>query len=396
MPQCHDLSLPLYYLGDSQYYLSMAQGNYGSVVSPFSKRFLWPLLARGVDKIGHLGLPASFLALNIMAFALLAWCVAACLEVTTGSPWLAVLLLLTPLPLDSLQLAYMPDLFHMALIALFFLLLLREKIWPALLVLLVAFAARESTLLLCVACGLSGWLRRQRPLWLGSLAVLLLGTLLTTRFAALAQPNLHKLPEIVYLPLKLVYNFLLNFLGIAIRTNVTPIGHPATMHKLPAFLRFGADTEFGISFDWRFPASTLVILLTVFGSGPIFLFRFLRRNLALSAPWPIQLAFFYGAVCFLIGPCLGNCADRLAGYGWPVFWIALPALLKRTGFQTTRRDLIILVSCFVLICWYPRLAGFWLENLERTKNPLPSLVVLVPYIITLVLTQRGADVKRET
>ena len=52
----------------------------------------------------------------------------------------------------------MPDLFEDALLALFFLLLLRERIVAALVVLALAFMTRENTLVLCLvlACSRGG------------------------------------------------------------------------------------------------------------------------------------------------------------------------------------------------------------------------------------------------
>src|SRR5207244_5183279 len=98
------------------------------------------LLARELDKAAHIGLPAAFLAINVVAFAVLAFCIAALLEVSGVVPWLGLVLLLTPLPLEFLLSAYMPDLFHAALTALFFLLLLKDRLGLALVVLLISFA----------------------------------------------------------------------------------------------------------------------------------------------------------------------------------------------------------------------------------------------------------------
>jgi hypothetical protein len=363
---------------DSQSYLHMAQNLYGDVVSPFSKRWLYPLLARALENTAHLGWENSFLALNLFAFALLAWCIAASLEIILGKPWLALVLLFTPFPLESLQLAYLPDLFHMALTALLFLLLLKDRLIWALVVLFVSFAVRESTLLFCLVCAAAGWRYRRRSLLFGSLLVLVMSTLLTSRFARLGLPNIHKMPDFLYLALKVPYNFLLNFLGVCLWSEVTPIGHPIATWRMPAFLHV-TDKQIGIGFDWHFPATTLVVLLTTFGNAPVFLAGFVRRwRAALEAPLAIQLAFFYGTLCYLVGPSLGGWTDRLVGYGWPVFWLALPYLIQNSGLKPSRRHLLQLVAGYLLICWWPRLIGFW-----RGEHFLICLLgLLVPYLLT--------------
>src|SRR5262249_15109696 len=135
---------------DSQSYYFMATGRYKEVASPFSKRPLYPWLAKGLSHAAGISIELAFMLCNIAAFALLAFCLAALLETLLSTPWPALVLLLTPFPLGRLELGYMPDLFHTALTALFFLLLIKNKTGQALLVLLACFATRESTLLLCL------------------------------------------------------------------------------------------------------------------------------------------------------------------------------------------------------------------------------------------------------
>src|SRR5258706_379965 len=122
LKEVRNQELPFMHHWDSQSYYFMAAGKYAEVASPFSKRALYPWLAASLVRTSHIELATAFVILNLAAFAALAWCLAAALEIMTGKPFLAILLLLTPMPLESLELGYMPDLFHAALTALFFLL----------------------------------------------------------------------------------------------------------------------------------------------------------------------------------------------------------------------------------------------------------------------------------
>src|SRR5262249_3179251 len=120
---------------DSEFYLAMAAGDVAHVNAPVSRRWLHPFLARQVAAVTRLSLPGSLLAVTAAALALLAYALAACLDLTIGMPLPAVPFLLTPLVLEGLEMAYLSDLFHAALLCLLFLLLLRRRHAWALLVL---------------------------------------------------------------------------------------------------------------------------------------------------------------------------------------------------------------------------------------------------------------------
>jgi hypothetical protein len=378
--------VPIYFHWDSQSYLFMASGKYSEVASPFSKRALYPFMAATLTQGAHVELANSFLILNVVGFALLAYCISALLEILVGLPWLALLLLLTPMPLESLELGYLPDLFHGALTALFLLLLAKNKLLWALAVLMVAFAVRESTLLLCVVGAVLGYRQRQRTLWMGSLTVLVIGTIMGGQFAKLGKPNLHHMPETIYMALKVPFNFCLNFLGVCIWTEVNHIGEPVVKWPMPALLqRIMTDREIGLSFDWRYPLKTLIIFLSLFGTGPLLLARLRKQWRSLrEAPLVVRFACIYGLICFVMGPTLGNWVERLIGYGWPAFWVALPWLVLKYYPSLTRQEFALLAANFLLVAWWPSLFGWTPE----TNYPLCALGLLLLYLPTLAVLAR--------
>src|SRR2546421_1648994 len=149
LKEVRNQELPFLHRWDSQAYYFIAIGNYRDVASPFSKRALYPWLAASLSRATDLKIGTAFMVWNVLAFAVLAWCISAALEITIGKPWIALLLLLTPMPLESLELGYLPDLFHAALTALFFLLLLKEKALPAVDGFVGSVSPREDQPLLC-------------------------------------------------------------------------------------------------------------------------------------------------------------------------------------------------------------------------------------------------------
>ena len=384
LPLClydRHLPVPLRVAIDSEAYLAMASGDVAKVDSPFTKRQLYPWVVRGTAAALRLELPAAFLVVNVLALALLAWCLALILETTTGSPFWALLLLLTPLPLESLELAYLADLFHMSLSALFFLLLLKNRTRWSLAVLLVCFLARESTMVLCFFCAVVAAWRRDRLLLWGSLGVLGAGWAATSLFARMGQPNIHHLPDALYMALKVPYNFLANVCGVVIWSDVrSDVGQPLVTWTLPAFLHLGKDKAVGLCLNWSLPANTLIMLLTLFGTAPLFAVRFLRPGPAWrEAPAAIQAAFLCGVVSYLLGTSLGWWTERLIGYGWPACWIALPWLIRRAGWNLRARDHWVLCSCFLLACWWPPLVSY-----TRDTRFLPALGALAPWALTAV------------
>ena len=375
---------------DGEEYSKIAEGGLAQTASPFSKRLLYPWLADTFATVFHQSLPSVFLWLSLLSFLTLAFCLAEILRITTGQPLAALWFLLTPLPLESFEMAYMPDLFHMALVSLFFLLLLRGAKLACLAVLFTAFLARENTLLLCLFTAGLGWVCRERLMMVGSLIVLAAGQIFTSMFAGMGQPNRHHLPDSLYTLGKLPYYFLLNLFGIRIWSNVRPNeGTPLTTWHLPHWLRIGADNVVGITApDWRYPALTLIVWLTVFGIGPVVLFYLLKEHGTFkSLPFAAKVALVYGLFSFVIGPFLGDWVNRLVFYGWPAFWIAMPTMFCLSGRRPEGRQACLLCAVYWLVSWWPSFTGY---DDARNANPSLCAIVLLFYVIAFVVLKAKA------
>jgi hypothetical protein len=113
------------------------------------------------------------------------------------------------------------------------------------------------------------------------------------------------------------------------------------------------------------------------------------RHVKLSAPAPlaIELAATYGLICYILGPSLGNLTDRLVGFGWPLFWIALPWLVREAGLSLRQREWSLLGLCYLSCAWWPSIMGFAPDK-APLPNPLPGALLLVPYFVSFRLLQR--------
>jgi hypothetical protein len=375
-------SLPVMLSDDSQAYLTMATDGPGQVESPYTKRVFYPWLAGVLARMTGQDVSLIFMVLSTLALLSVAFCLAEILRTTVGRPWLALLFLLTPFPLETFELGCLPDLFHMALAAAFFLLAIRNQWKAALVFLLLGFLTRENTLVLCLCTVGLAWLRGRKRVALATGGVLVAGWTVTSFFGQFGKPNLHHLPDLFYLAGKLPYYFFLNFFGLRIWSNVrADQGTPFVTWPVPSWLHSGADKSIGLAYpEWRYPVSTLLVWLTILGVGPlIVIYLWRRRGNMRGLPLAIKLALSYGAMSYLAGPLLGDWVDRLVGYGWPLFWIAMPYLFYRCGLTFRPWQAGLLAACYSLACWWPRLFGY---GNNRSVNPWPCFGVLLFYLIT--------------
>jgi hypothetical protein len=374
--------LPLM-VSDNVTYYQMAQGETAQVKAPFSRRALYPLLVRGFAHVTGLSLRAVFILFALGSLCLLTYLLARILLLFDLSPWITAVFILSPFPLACLENGYMPDLFHTMLITLFFLLLLREKWIAALVILAVAYMARENTLVLCLVFGVMAWLKNLRLIAIGSGCVIAYGTAFGAWALRQGQPNIHHLPDFLYLALKVPHQFLKNVLGFRIWSNTLPFGDPFLKITLPHALQIGEVRVLGFCYpEWDLPLVTLLSLLTLFGAGPLIIW--LTRRLELwNEPHPLamRVAFVYGLIVFFLGTSVGDGVERLIGYGWPLFWIGLPYIL---GLMKQQHREAVMTPCLVSIwgvAWLPGVMGYS----RFTTLPI-GLVALFAVVLAYVLT----------
>jgi hypothetical protein len=276
-------------------------------------------------------------------------------------------------------------------VSVFFLLLLKRRHGWAFVVLTAAFLARENTLLLCLLTGVWGGFRRSKELVYGSVITMVVGMSAGAWLVRLGQPNIHHLPDFVYLALKIPYNFLVNVFGVRIWSDVQPgYGDPFVRWALPSLLQIGNHKEIGLLVNVRLPIQTAMVLLTLFGCGPAFVRPLLKRAGGFRRwPFAVQLACVYGLISYLLGTSLGYATYRLIGYGWPLFWVALPFLLGQVSGQFRSLEAWLLMGCFLMVAWLPNVTGFW--DLNRCYSLwlllIPAVYGVVIWRLRLILTR---------
>jgi hypothetical protein len=126
--------------------------------------------------------------------------------------------------------------------------------------------------------------------------------------------------------------------------------------------------------------------VTLFGVMPAMLWVALRRGTAHDPWW--GTAFVYGALMLLLGPLAGAPADREIGFGWTIFYFALPAVCV---FGLTWK----LAALNVLACWSPMVLSAFLSRpdyelyfIDISTMPIVSMLALAIGLVANVAAAR--------
>jgi len=374
---------------DSHWYIQLAQGQNDEVVKPFSYRVLHPYLVGTVSRLFGLSLDTSFLIIGVIS--LLVLCVTTTLSIIqiTPKPLFVILLLFSCFLYYMFRDYYLPDLFHAALLSIFFFLLITDKLWFALVILPFLQITRESTILLSIITILVSFYKRKFKFAFVALLVIVFGIIISSFYGNLGQPNIHDANTLIYAGLKVFYNFAKNILGVVLWTDTLASqpglfpADPLFTFKLPEWLPAGSMEMAGIySFDPIFPISTFVLLLTLFGLAPVFLMLAIiqkKKNILYDSPAWVLILVVYGLIAFLLGPMLGASVQRLIGYGWPLFWIGFPYIMDNY-YKFTTGEQIFLYILSLAICWIPYILGIFSFSI-LLSTLLLAIVILIYYFV---------------
>jgi hypothetical protein len=376
---------------DSVFYKMLSMGE--PVKKPFSGRIFYPAVAHIIQRLSGLSLNHSFLLANTLGLTLLIFTVTVIIKDITSYAACAIPLLLTPFLIRAFSLVFLPDLLSAGLTGLFFYLLYRDYFWPSLVVLLLVYLTRENAIFLCLSLAAVG-LYKYRLRWaVAGSVVLVAGMVITSMAARHGLPQEYNMNFLLYLALKVPKNFLYNVLGILIWTNVYPdVGHPYLLIALPTWLPLGKLHTIGLTpMQPLVPLNTLMLLLTTFGVAPSLLGLELGKHwkqILAENPFWLQVAIIYGVSSFLIGVAVSYDVTRLIGYAFPVFWLAVPALLLRYA-TFSPGSLAQLLGCHVAAGWLPWIMQIpWFVAKVTMDSPMPFLVVIFGSIILHFLAAR--------
>ncbi|HXV23741.1 MAG TPA: hypothetical protein VED46_05720 [Alphaproteobacteria bacterium] len=376
-------------VSDSAHYIAIANGLGETVPRPFSNRVLHASIAGWIAGVIDIPVEQAFPVLAIVTIVSFAMGLAV-LSRNSGTPlWLVSMFALSPWLAGASAAAFLPDLFHAALVAAFLLALSAQQTALGSALLVAAGLTREHTLLLGLVA--AGWFALHGRSWptaamlIAAVATpLLLNALVSSPFA-----NVHELNSSLYLTLKLAHSGLRNFFGLTVWSNTfdfCPDQSVSHIVPLPPWLRLGSIDRVGLcAIDWWRPFETLGVLLTIFGVAPLLMIHVWRSGtLPRKLPDAVAIAGIYGVFAFALGPFAGTYLSRLIGYGWPAFLVFGPWLLCR---QHLGRNALPLVGVQLAVLWAPALSMLLAQRELRILTVLS--VALIGYAGAAALLGRA-------
>jgi hypothetical protein len=365
---------------DAGQYRLLALGQQSAVPAPFSARILGPGIAGWLGRATGLGVDTGFLILGVASLAAMLALVATLLwRIEAPLPVYAAIFFM-PFWVDIFHDYYLPDPLHGAILAAILLCLLLGYSGWAVLLLLPAYLARESTSLVVLCLIFACWRRvplRTAALGLGAVV----GAGLISRTYAHGGPgSVHQLTGGPYILGKMVWSFCKNVIGVPLWSNTLPECQPVQFRALPAWLHLGAIREIGFCSpsSWG-PSRTLLAWFGVFGIGPAVAWMAWRLRAWRNAGKDrlpgesvvLRFCIVYGLISILMTPLLGASGDRLVEYGWPFYFVALPWLaLNAWSLQGRRAQGLVILH--LVTCWL----AWWAFRQMTATYVWPGLTVL--------------------
>jgi len=288
---------------------------------------------------------------------------------------------------------YFPEIVHAALLSAFLMCLQRQHqrfcqyIGLVLLALLVM--SREITVLLSIILFARSMVLRRWKYTFGVAVSTGVGLAIVYIATRQGLPNPEHLPGILYLALKLPFNFLRNVLGIEFVTDAIWYCEPVVSWRVPDSLQIGNIRTIGLCrWNPNRALSTLGALLTIFGLWPTILLWAARTRRLPKAPW-VTIALAYGTLAYLIGTSVGSGVFRLVSYGWPLIIVAI-ASFDQIAEKKRALPLFLLLSVFSLaVAWLPEFTNSLTSRLFHEKAAfLSSAMVLFISLIAHLYTFR--------
>ncbi len=367
-----------YHGSDSEQYIELAEGHPENTIKPFSGRILYPTLVRGFKTIG-LSTDGGFLVAALLALIMLPFALS--LRVTKEvQHWFMLLpVLLSPFLMQMFRECYLPDLFHAALLGLFFAVFERARL-ASLLVFLMLILTRESTILLGASIIFLALYRSDRRLALKICLTTIVGLAAVRYAGSFGRPNIHEMNDLIYMVLKVPFNLILNVTGIQLWANTLDYCTPQITFSVAGWLPLGSIKTMGVcELNLMRPLSTAALMLTTFGVAPTLLLFHLTKNprqFFKEKPFWLAVALLYGISSFFLGVALGSSVYRLIGYGWPAFWLTMPMILAR-HYDTDRGTFFLLVFCHVVTSWLTFIIGL------LHLNPSSAMLTMIALALTM-------------
>jgi hypothetical protein len=315
--------------GDARFYLGIAMGDYSQVMQPFASRQLGALVVAALAHVMHWTVERSFIEQGLLSLIVMLVAIYYIVLDTKAPRWLLLAIAVTPFWGPLLENLVLPDLWYSALLALVLLMLAGEHMLGASLMMFPLMLSRESTslTLICFLIACWGWMKwRDRIV---AVVSTIAGGVLVSHLAARAQPNFENLPSSIYMLAKVPWNFMRNVLGIVPWSNVN-----MEFCAVPTWttqVHLGRLQTIGIcGFSSAAWLEMFQSLLNDFGLLPllVLILWWRCRKIAIKNVL-LRFTLLYGGLSVLLAPILGTWFERLLGYAWPLFFVALPLLFDQ-------------------------------------------------------------------
>jgi hypothetical protein len=364
---------------DAEEYIALAHGFFETTQLHFAKRVLHIWIVRGMSVL--FGIDGAFFLVGIISLLLFIYIVLTMLCCDIRYPLsLSIALIFLPYLFAMHHGLYNQIIFFAFLSSAYWFLLVRRKYVVSFLLLFLLFLTRDEAIVIAfsfIAATLIALRRNpEKTTYVVYIAAAILVTLLglgVTAYITRFNTNIFGLTTPFYLVLKIPYHFVRNFLGFQIwldpfRTHQLLQGDPLIAFEIPRWMgSISSITEIGIyAWNGKRILSTLLIPLSIFGTGPtIMLFFLCKKKLTILEN---QLAFnailFYGCTVFVLAPFIGTLMFKLWTNAWPVFFFGIPLLLQTVlppDNETTKKiiiDYVLSSWLYVLILLFPYIAIF--------------------------------------
>jgi hypothetical protein len=342
-------------MADAPYYLGIAREDYSQIIQPFASRQLGALVVAALVHTLHWTVERAFVVEGVVSLVFMLVAVYYLVLQTKAPPWILLAIALVPFWGTLLQYLVLPDLWFSALLAALLLLIAKEHLLLASLMMFPLMLSRESTSLTLVCFLIAAWGSLRWRDRIVAVASAIAGAAVVSHLAARAHSNVEHLPQAVYMLAKVPWNFLHNILGIVPWSNVYP-----TLCAVPAWstpLHFGSVRSIGVcgfsAHSWELIAQAI---LTNFGLLPLLVAcLWQRRQRSATRSVLLNFTLLYGGVSLFLAPLLGIWFVHLIGYAWPLFLIALPLLFGELTQAPTSGNRAIAAVAFlcvhVAVCW---------------------------------------------
>jgi hypothetical protein len=295
---------------DGNAYTSIARGDISHVMQPFVSRQLGAKVAGAAARLLHWTVEQAFFLQAILALLFTLSILYAIALKTLAPRWMLLAIAVAPFWGPQVQNFTLPDAWYSALIAVLLVLLLLDRLGAAALMMFPLMLSRESTSLTLVCFLIASWSRLR---W-------------RDRLAAVGAAGAGSW-VVVYLLLKVPWNFLRNVLGVEPWSNLNQDICEVPRYTLP--LHIGSMTAIGVCGLATLPVQmVLVAIFYNFGMLPLLVgVLWWRHRKQQGRTVLLRFVLLYGAISFLLGPMLGTWIIHLLSYGWPLFCVGLPLLM---------------------------------------------------------------------